>query len=102
MSKWIHIVNKQLSFFKKCKQTANLFVVQTGHGPRPLFRKYATLVGKLGLKMVVEEATRVTPKTEHLLDHILLNDLMKEKWSKNASVLDLQIADHQIVLGQWH
>jgi exonuclease III len=65
-----------------------------------LAKKYAALVNKYNLRMLVREPTRITSKSNALLDHILTNEEMTSEVT--ATVLDCQIAEHQVTIAEWY
>ena len=65
-----------------------------------LAKKYAALVNKYNLRMLVREPTRISSKSNALLDHILINDEMTSEVT--ATVLDVQIAEHQVTIAEWY
>ena len=65
-----------------------------------LAKKYAALVNKYNLRMIVRDPTRITSKSTAILDHILINDEMTSEVI--ATVLDVQIAEHQVTIAEWY
>ena len=65
-----------------------------------LAKKYAALVNKYNLRMLVREPTRISSKSNALLDHILTNEEMTSEVT--ATVLDCQIAEHQVTIAEWY
>ena len=65
-----------------------------------LSKKYAALVNKYNLRMLVREPTRINAKSSGILDHILINEEMNSEVI--ATVLDCQIAEHQVTIAEWY
>ena len=65
-----------------------------------LAKKYAALVNKYNLRMIVRDPTRISSKSTAILDHILINDEMTSEVI--ATVLDVQIAEHQVTIAEWY
>ena len=65
-----------------------------------LAKKYAALVNKYNLRMIVRDPTRISSKSTAILDHILINDEMTSEVT--ATVLDVQIAEHQVTIAEWY